>query len=636
MGDKNTAPGLNAILNPTTATGGTMKAKMKKAPTVPTSSCSSCKCQSGGACLCCVDPTPHHTLRTKTTPAPNGIPRTGNNSTENLAELFEAKTTVGENGLVAPLVPNPLVLGTSRTSSTGRLTPAAHHHPSHTSPHVHKTKLYSPYDAKHNHGSKSGNTSDISRRSSLVRGHCSSEQQRSKTALTVQRMPTIRDPKGADTNLNMHLIVFPTDRPLVLSGCTCSDDCACPGCTIHDNKKPILDLSGAVSSSHGHSDGCGGNCNSCFDCRSRVELSPGIQTAEELRQIAMREVPLHQSPLPDFMQILPEPEVPLLDDDSGCSCGQGSCKCGSGCCGSSGGGGGGAGSLAPVAMLSGYGSDSGLRFDSNSVRSVSSHAIQKKAIQGRHGLSGKPAPRPILPRPLSSNDKTPPLSLIHKSNGHEHPVTIPHTLGASRSSAKQSHCGSSLQPSHPITPPDVVEQHAIFGDQKYPAIFSHSDHIGRNGFHAPPQAVNNASAFPTAPSTTTTTTYTTTSTTYSDLEDTVDEWLHHDFPSEPEQSPPSGDSSNTLDPLVPPELTVPSSMDPGFLSQQMSPHLLQSMLQQYLNEGLPTSATPPPHPSPLEEPLSPTTQAVLQSVQDQQEAWVWNGNGASSSSSSWR
>lgn len=620
--DANRAARLDAILNPATFSA--------------IEDVDMCQCMNGGPCTCCTESVPKATtsgagVKKKSGCCSKGHPQpdpevshpillpppssssappsifvpTRNNSTENLAEMFASKasttsTASGGGGLVAPLIAASRASGSGSGASSCCATPASgssslappsmYHQAAHTSPHVHKTKLYSPYDKN------LGSGADLSRRPSVPKSRSSgvsatgSGGPLTRTYAPPTSLPTIRD-AARDTNLNVSFMVFPTDRPLVLSGCTCTDDCQCPGCGIHDNKKPAIADQQSASHQRGSATSqsggaCPTRCDSCFDCRTRYELPPGVQNADELRQIAQREMPLHATPPPDFSQILHEPEVPMWADPSdsaACKCSGNACGCSAGAGGSSGSGGrgccGGGGDMAgpshvaASAPQSGYNSDATASQRPDTLRKNSSGTSSHKRDLGRRSSQGKttPGPRPILPRPQGSSEhELPPLSLIHRSNGHEHPVTIPHAPGASRAS--------------PISPP--LRQHAA------PQIFD----VPQNN----QSSVASSSQLPLeAPSAS----YTV-STASSDIEGSVEDWINASYP----------------DPSA--ALSTSAALDPDFLERDMSPRLLQSMLQQILNEAEPD---PPPDPQ-----LSPNTKAILQSVESDPVPWDWNLRSAAS------
>jgi hypothetical protein len=206
-----------------------------------------CHCNSGGKCKCCkpliaerkipessseegggkaLGASSHTSVSGSRTPAEQF--RTRNSSTENLSEMFWQKATTEPSGLPHTTVP-PV-----RMSN--------YFHPAHTSPHVHKTKLFSPYDVHTGAGATQlRRISDIARGSSLNhaggahRGHPTPSYNGTTT-------PPISLPPlnpaflvTADTQALLPAISFPTQSSVHLSGCTCGDDCSCPGCATHMN-----------------------------------------------------------------------------------------------------------------------------------------------------------------------------------------------------------------------------------------------------------------------------------------------------------------------------------------------------------------------------------------------------------------
>lgn len=204
-----------------------------------------CRCRTGGKCTCCRpivgegSDGPH--ARDDGTPevpvmgslnASNGpgstsgsrTPleqfRTRNSSTDNLAEMFKQKATT-DPGITATL---PSV------RSSG------HYHPAHTNPHVHKTKLFSPYDNASGSIAAQRRGSDLSRRSS-ARSQAPNMNHRvsNETLMPEPHIPPLNPAflAGATTEATLPSIDFPTGSMIHLSGCTCGDDCRCPGCGMH-------------------------------------------------------------------------------------------------------------------------------------------------------------------------------------------------------------------------------------------------------------------------------------------------------------------------------------------------------------------------------------------------------------------
>lgn len=195
--------------------------------------------------------------------------------------MLSAKATTGSSSPAANSV------GSWLASSETFMSPSANHHPKHTNPHVHKTKLYSPYTtpmSARKQAQQAAEPSSRPRSSSRASSHSikplanidtllsaifTPDGQAAKSipraALGLPGINTFLDPQqmsdgseDAETprqETQDMLVDFPTSEPVDLAACTCGDDCECPGCAVHANGD---DGSGAPKSSHGGC--CGEGC----------------------------------------------------------------------------------------------------------------------------------------------------------------------------------------------------------------------------------------------------------------------------------------------------------------------------------------------------------------------------------------
>ncbi|WWC90482.1 uncharacterized protein L201_005418 [Kwoniella dendrophila CBS 6074] len=261
-----------------------------------------CKCQSGGACKCCHPKKKDKDLDTEQNgesfwcpAADNNIPRPS-----------------------PPLIVNP------------HLSPDNMHHPAHTSPHVHKTKLFSPYSvnpaSQSRHGRKDINGSNKSsgRASPLppsqtIRpptrikpitdfgrligaainqdGTINAEIPRSAVGLPnlpgISTFDTAAENGGTkvepmqyeDIDVDMPL-AFPTNEDVVIGACMCGEDCSCPGCATHDNGN-----NNHNAHSHDHSNGCGEGCKGRHDCQHSINVPSGVTSIAQLISLAASHVP---------------------------------------------------------------------------------------------------------------------------------------------------------------------------------------------------------------------------------------------------------------------------------------------------------------------------------------------------------
>ena len=247
-----------------------------------------CQCQSGGKCKCCQTAVPtsasSESLGCHSTNNEGGEPPRTPDHLDGLADVLQREMSV------TPLLDRRPSLQVDMSGRQG-ITPSSHHHPSHSSRHVHKTALYSPY--KHNHGQKPGDSS-MSRRRSLSR----TTSGRSSPVVTPHihhdvpvTLPRIRE---ADSEQAVDLTlpaIFPTVQSWDMDGCTCGEGCLCPGCTTHPNN----DSNRVKAEEDGHAmEGvhtCPSTCTSCFDCRSHVNVQPGVQSIQHLIDIAASSIP---------------------------------------------------------------------------------------------------------------------------------------------------------------------------------------------------------------------------------------------------------------------------------------------------------------------------------------------------------
>jgi len=356
-----------------------------------------CMCKTTGICKCCQPtreprrpPSPSSGLQT-----PAHRDTAGHAMTESLIEMFKSKATTTSSppessasdsgsGPTASTHPDPwrkLWLDPSNSY----LSPENMHHPAHTSPHVHKTKLYSPYTTSGQVTPKFGprreSTSPLNSRPSgwasmsasprppppKIRpladmntflgavfnedGTVVSEIPRSALGLPgIQTFDEMAEnggvkiePMELDTTL-----AFPTAEDVVIGACTCGDGCECPGCATHDVQSRI-DQNG-----HQHEGACGESCKSNFDCADHLSLPSGITSIGHLLSLAAANVPhparpKHGSDLNGHdTRVLP-PALHVSDDaartmglvqlkpleccNGRCQCAAGQCACEKECCG---------------------------------------------------------------------------------------------------------------------------------------------------------------------------------------------------------------------------------------------------------------------------------------------------------------
>lgn len=241
-----------------------------------------CQCQSGGKCKCC---------QPVVAPSASSGSSCCNSNSNDGGEAFQ---TTGEmDGLadvlrremsVTPMLDRRPSLQVDMPGRQG-ITPSSHHHPSHSSRHVHKTSLYSPYP-----GSHKGAESAVKRTKSLSRtvsGRASPVTPHVHHDMPVT-LPRIRE---ADSEQAIDLTlpaIFPTVQSWDMDGCTCGEGCLCPGCTTHpNNDSNRIKAEDAMDGVHT----CPSTCTSCFDCRSHVNVQPGVQSIQHLIDIAASSIP---------------------------------------------------------------------------------------------------------------------------------------------------------------------------------------------------------------------------------------------------------------------------------------------------------------------------------------------------------
>lgn len=268
----------------------------------------------------------------------------------------------------------------STISSIPDLSPENMHHPAHTSRHVHKTKLYSPYSTNGHTGSRhgkresaSGNPADWASSASPARpppprlrpladmnsflgavfnedGSVASEIPRS--ALGLPGITTF-DNKAAEGGVKIEPmdidenapVAFPTAEDVVIGACTCGVDCECPGCATHANPQR--------NTENGQPHSCGDSCKSCFDCADHLSIPSGVVSIQHLLSIAAANVPPPPPPRTGDLNGHDTRILPLaakLSEDAArrmgivhlkpleccngrCQCAPGKCTCEKDCCG---------------------------------------------------------------------------------------------------------------------------------------------------------------------------------------------------------------------------------------------------------------------------------------------------------------
>lgn len=361
-----------------------------------------CNCRTTGRCRCC---------STKATRSPpRSPPRRKSDAhaqvTDSLIEMFKAKATTstaptpstscctksssneGQSGSTTPL--GNSIRGLQHLSMTNAqlLSPDNRQHPAHTSPFVHKARLYSPYTTNGQPSPRHGKnrsesvssassshwpSSSVSPRPPPPRlrpltdmnkflgavfhedGTLASEIPRSALGLPgIHTFVAAAQNGGAKVEpMEMDVdapVAFPTSEEVVIGTCTCGDGCECAGCATHGNPRSPS----SPKQQHGHDGACGEGCKSCFDCGEQVAIPSGVDSIEQLIQIAASAVPKppraqRGSSLDGFdTRVLPPaaamsedvarafgvvPLKPLECCNGRCQCSPGECKCDSECCG---------------------------------------------------------------------------------------------------------------------------------------------------------------------------------------------------------------------------------------------------------------------------------------------------------------
>jgi hypothetical protein len=207
-----------------------------------------CRCLSGGKCNCC-RPRAKPSSGTSTPHDQNG-----QTSTDKLADMFSTVSTASsasETSRVPPAAAYvqryPLHDSSIRIGDT--------HHPAHTSPYVHKAKLYSPYSPNVRHPVE-GSSSQSKYHRPPARAHASSSSSNDNT------LPSIRPNNATRTSQLRDLVLpsiidFPTAMEITLDGCTCGDGCACPGCAVHPQSTVVGNIENGKGS---HVKDANGNC----------------------------------------------------------------------------------------------------------------------------------------------------------------------------------------------------------------------------------------------------------------------------------------------------------------------------------------------------------------------------------------
>ncbi|WVQ95087.1 hypothetical protein IAU59_002181 [Kwoniella sp. CBS 9459] len=337
-----------------------------------------CRCQTGGPCKCC-----HPKKNDRSDPFADHSSSVFSN---HLSISTEASPSGGCCSSLSPA-------SYSRPSSSQAhmnpyLSPENMHHPAHTSPHVHKTKLFSPYSTNPNAQSRHGRRDTIGSSKGLDRssptgrslrpppprirpltdmarligaainqdGSLASEIPRS--AVGLPKLPGIATFDAAAENGGVKVepiptedvdmpLAFPTLEDVVIGACMCGEDCACPGCATHDTGTP--------SPGHTHDGSCGEGCKGHHDCSHSMTVPSGVVSIAQLISLAASNVPTPPSDIarstdldPHDTRVLP-PAVGWSEDvartmgiiqlkpleccNGRCQCAPGQCTCEKECCG---------------------------------------------------------------------------------------------------------------------------------------------------------------------------------------------------------------------------------------------------------------------------------------------------------------
>lgn len=358
-----------------------------------------CTCKSTGICKCCHPKRPSNeerlraaagSARKQINRSPSGTrtptePAGHAQITDSLIEMFEASAMTRTSATTASNTPSeagisPISPTAIRPAPSHLLAPSNMHHPAHTSPHVHKTKLYSPYSTgsstpRHGHKRDSPPTAHQGWASSaspyrppppklkpladmntflgaVFREDGSVANQIPRSALGlpgIQSFDAMAENGGVKVEpMEMDVdppLAFPTSEDVVIGACTCGEGCECPGCATHGNP--------ARPAGEHHDGSCGPHCKSCFDCADHLSLPSGIQSIQHLLSLAAANVPNPPSLRPANLdahdtRILP-PAVHVSEDaarslgvvqlkpleccNGRCQCPAGQCTCEKECCG---------------------------------------------------------------------------------------------------------------------------------------------------------------------------------------------------------------------------------------------------------------------------------------------------------------
>ncbi|WVQ79676.1 hypothetical protein IAT38_001776 [Cryptococcus sp. DSM 104549] len=334
-----------------------------------------CKCELGGPCTCC-----EPKKRDKKGASP------GATAEGSLAAGSVASASPSEGGCCSSSAPNSSTLVTSRPHPPAitvnpHLSPDNMYHPAHTSPFVHKTRLFSPYTAgpsQTRHGRRETTPSsarspgwasprslrpppshlkpltDMRRLISAavnVDGTLVSQLPRSALGLPgIESFDAAAESSGSIAQ-PMELedpdrpLAFPTAEEVVIGACMCGDQCACPGCATHDTSTP-------PPGGHVHDGHCGEGCKGHHNCGNSTSIPSGVTSIAQLICLAASNVP---RPPPRSASLDPHdtrvlPRTAQLNEDAGramgfvqlkpleccggkCQCPPGQCSCQKECCG---------------------------------------------------------------------------------------------------------------------------------------------------------------------------------------------------------------------------------------------------------------------------------------------------------------
>ncbi|TXT14135.1 uncharacterized protein COLE_00328 [Cutaneotrichosporon oleaginosum] len=330
-----------------------------------------CNCRTTGRCRCCAPKRPR-------SPPPAHSPARRPSDAH-----AQPPSHDGHSGSTTPTTLRSL----PHLSMTSAMlaSPDNRHHPAHTSPYVHKTKLYSPYSngqssprhAKSRSASVSSASTpwpstSVSPRPPPTRlrpltdmskflgavfhddGSVVSQVPRSALGLPgIHTFVSAAESGGVKVEpMEMDVDVpvsFPTSEEVVIGACTCGEGCQCSGCATHGNPR-----STSPKQQHGHDGACGDACKSCFDCGDQVSIPSGVASIEQLIQIAAANVPkplrANRGSTLDALDTRVLPPAANMSEDVArafgvvqlkpleccngrCQCSPGECKCENDCCG---------------------------------------------------------------------------------------------------------------------------------------------------------------------------------------------------------------------------------------------------------------------------------------------------------------